>query len=265
MRQCKRIQIAAAVLGLGFAEAAGAHDFWIEPLDFRPAAGTAVPLRLLVGEHFTGNASLYLPERFERYVQVTAGGERPVAGRRGDDPAGSVVAAAGINIIGLHSKKFEVSFDSLAEFEKYLAAEGLERHLALAERRWKLSRGILEIYSRCAKSFIRAGDPAEPWADHAFGFPLELIAESSPYARAGELRLQLLYRGQPLEGALVVAFAKQAPMDKTKHRTDKDGRVALPLARDGVWLVTAVHMIPAPLLGRADWESFWASLTFERP
>jgi len=32
-----------------------------------------------------------------------------------------------------------------------------------------------------------------------------------------------------------------------------------------VWLVKAVHMIPLPKDGDADWESFWASLTFELP
>lgn len=159
-----------------------------------------------------------------------------------------------------------MTFDSLAEFEKYLTDEGLERNLALASKRWKLGRGILEVYTRCAKSFIKAGNPAVPWSDHVFGFPLELIAESSPYTSDKDraLRVRLLYRGKPLEAALVVAFNKSNPQEKLKRRTDKDGRATLPLTQNGIWLVTSVHMIPAPLLSRADWESFWASLTFER-
>ena len=35
------------------------------------------------------------------------------------------------------------------------------------------------------------------------------------------------------------------------------------LARKGVWLVKAVHMVPAPSRRDADWQSLWASLTFE--
>jgi hypothetical protein len=31
----------------------------------------------------------------------------------------------------------------------------------------------------------------------------------------------------------------------------------------GMWLVKAVHMVPAPAGANADWASFWASLTFE--
>jgi uncharacterized GH25 family protein len=48
-------------------------------------------------------------------------------------------------------------------------------------------------------------------------------------------------------------------------RTDAAGRVRVPLSRSGVWLVKAVHMIPAPAGADADWESIWASLTFELP
>jgi hypothetical protein len=262
--QCKPILRALSALWLAFSPLAAAHDFWIEPMNFRPKPGDKVPLQLRVGQHFKGEAVLFLPEAFERYLSASGDGEQSVAGKRGDEPAGSIVAGRGLHVIGLHSKQFEVSFESLPEFQKYLETEGLERNLALADKRWKLRRGVLELYERCAKSFVRAGDLSAPWSDHVFGFPLELIAESDPH-RGNELRLQLRYRGKPLEGALVVAFNKAQPQDKLKARTDKEGRVALALAQPGVWLVTAVHMIPAPLLSRADWESFWASLTFARP
>jgi uncharacterized GH25 family protein len=79
------------------------------------------------------------------------------------------------------------------------------------------------------------------------------------------LRLQLRYLGRPLENALVVAFNKADPLTKLKARTDAAGHATFKLARPGVWLVTSVHMIPQPWYVRADWESFWASLTFERP
>jgi hypothetical protein len=31
----------------------------------------------------------------------------------------------------------------------------------------------------------------------------------------------------------------------------------------GMWLIKAVHMVPAPAGANAEWASFWASLTFE--
>jgi hypothetical protein len=32
-----------------------------------------------------------------------------------------------------------------------------------------------------------------------------------------------------------------------------------------MWLVKAVHMVPSPAGVQADWDSFWASLTFGLP
>jgi hypothetical protein len=42
--------------------------------------------------------------------------------------------------------------------------------------------------------------------------------------------------------------------------------VQLPLSEAGIWLIKAVHMIEMPPDNKvAQWESFWASLTFELP
>ncbi|MCR4332364.1 MAG: DUF4198 domain-containing protein, partial [Sulfuricaulis sp.] len=97
------------------------------------------------------------------------------------------------------------------------------------------------------------------------GLRIELVAEKSPYAGNGTIPFRLLYENRPLAGALVVAFNKAAPLDKLKARTDRDGRVVFNIQRPGIWLVTAVHMIPAPRGSDAQWESIWASLSFERP
>ena len=83
--------------------------------------------------------------------------------------------------------------------------------------------------------------------------------------KAGEsLPVRLLHRGKPLAGALVVAMSKASPEDRIAIRSDAGGRAELRLDRPGLWMVKAVHMIPAPAGSAADWESLWASLTFEK-
>lgn len=247
------------------ARAAGAHPFWVEPENFHPAVGTQVPLRLRVGMDFKGEPVLYAPEQFERYVYAGPDGEHDITGTLGDDPAGSVpITRAGIYTVGYHSKPFEITFDSFAKFEEYLKLEGLERNLALAQRRFKIRKTILERYERCAKSLIRAGDGAAP-VGRVLGFPIELVAETSPYNGEHEMRVHLLYDGKPLANALVIAFSRKAPLDVQRVRTDKDGRATVKLDKPGVWLLNAVHMVATSFLSRADWRSFWASLTFERP
>ncbi len=51
-------------------------------------------------------------------------------------------------------------------------------------------------------------------------------------------------------------------MKKLTARSDKAGRVNFTLP-GGVWLFKAVHMVPAARETAAEWESLWASTTFE--
>lgn len=258
-----RYLLSAALLALAWP--AAAHDFWIEPQAFRPKPGTAVGLRLFVGQDFKGDSVPYFPQKFERYVVAGPTGTLPIPGVLGDEPAGTVTPAApGLYVVGLHTRPDAVSFDSAEEFERYLLKEGLERNLALHRRRLKPGKRIEETYFRCAKSLLAVGALPDDTADRVLGFPLELVAETNPY-QTPKLRLRLLYQDKPLAGALVVAFNRAEPLAKLKARTGDDGRAEFTLPRPGVWLVTSVHMIPAPFFSGYDWQSLWASLTFERP
>ena len=101
--------------------------------------------------------------------------------------------------------------------------------------------------------------------DHVLGFPIELVAETDPYKGDDKFRVRLLYHGKPLADALVIAFSRKAPQDMQRVRTDSDGHATIELNQSGIWLLNAVNMVPSGFLSKADWESYWASLTFDRP
>lgn len=244
---------------------AHAHDFWIEPQTFHPQVGAKVPLNLHVGMDFKGDKALFNAEQFNRYVYAGPGGERPVTGQLGDDPAGSItIDKPGLYAVIYDSKKFDVSFDDFNKFQDYLKDEGLEKHMTLAKARAGNGGKITEIYSRCAKTLIAAPQGEAAPAGHDFHCALELIAESNPY-KDSDVKLRLLFKGAPVADVLVAAFNKADPTNKIRLRTDKEGRVAFKLPKGGVWLVKAVHMQAMARFVRGDWESFWASLTFEAP
>ena len=134
-------------------------------------------------------------------------------------------------------------------------------------KRGQSAAGAKEVFSRCAKSLLAVGGGSGAGWDRVFGERLELVAEKDPYTLTGggELPVRLLYEGKPLAGVLVVALQRDRAGAKVSARTDAKGHVRLKLDRAGLWLVKAVHMSPAPAETGADWESFWASLTFEAP
>ncbi len=245
---------------------ATAHEFWIEPARFQTAPGARVPLTLRVGQEFVGESIPFLPERFVKFVSVGPDGERAVPGTLGDDPAGQFAAsAAGRYSIALVTRPHEVTFDTGEEFENYLIQEGLERNLPLHRARYQAGKKILETYFRCAKTLIRVGPAPGMPPDRTLGLPLELVAEQLPdmAGRGAHVDLRLDYQGRPLADALVLFMNQAEPRKKFTARTNAEGRVRVTLPRAGVWLANSVHMVKPPFYAKEDWNSLWASLTFE--
>ncbi len=255
----------SAMLIALFAVSLHAHDFWIEPSSFHVEPGASVSLALRVGEQFRGEPVGRNSARIRRFVVSGPAGEQVVGGEEGADPAGSVrLVTPGLYLVAYHNSPSSITLEA-AKFEPYLEEEGLERIIALRSERGESALPAREIYSRCAKALVLSGNGPTAGYDRRLGFPLELVPEADPYAsRGGRLPVRILFQGRPLEGALVVALAKNEPRRKLAVRSDHDGRVAFELGA-GRWLVKAVHMLPAPKGSGADWESLWASLTFELP
>jgi uncharacterized GH25 family protein len=256
----------AALLGVVSAPLL-AHDFWIEPSSFRPQPGARISVRLRVGQHLQGDPMPRDPRYIERFAAVGVGGEMEIRGLSGGEPAGyAAFLRPGTYWLVYDSSHDRLQLDA-AKFDRYLGEEGLERIRKLRTARRAGDGPVQEMFSRCAKSLIAVGDGSGPGYDKVLGLELELVPERNPYAlKPGEeLPLRLLYHGKPLAGALLVAIPGGAPDAQVAARSDGSGRAGLRLDRSGLWLVKAVHMVPAPKGSGADWESLWASITFELP
>lgn len=243
-----------------------AHDMWIEPTTFAPQTGEIVGLKLRVGQDLLGDPLPRDSSLINQFIVEDSDGRKPIVGRDGRDPAGFLgVASPGVLIVGYHSNPSSVELTA-EKFNQYLKDEGLDAVAALRARRNQSSAKAHEIFSRCAKSLVLSGSPSAGQGDRVLGFPLELVAERNPYLMRAvdELPFRLTYESRPLPGALVVAMNRLNPSEKLSVRTDKDGRARFRLHPGGMWLVKAVHMIPAPAASGAEWASYWASLTFER-
>jgi uncharacterized GH25 family protein len=257
-------RIAAVVIAIAAQTAiAHAHDFWIEPSTFRPAVGQLVSTSLRVGQEFTGDPIPRSAQLIDAFTVRSANGEKDVVGFENRDPAGYVrVEQPGLAIIGYRSKPYPLELDA-AKFEDFLKNEGLERISAIRAQRHETTKPDRERFFRFAKSVLLTGTGGGARFDQPFGYRFEIIPETNPCA-ATPLRVRLMFEGKPLAGALVTALNRDDPSARLRIRSDKDGRVTLNLPKNGVWLIKSVQMVPAPAGTNADWESLWASLTFER-
>jgi uncharacterized GH25 family protein len=256
----RRVALVAAPLLLA-GSMATAHEFWVEPSTFSPTTGARLDIRLCVGDGFESWPLARNEQRIERFAAIGRSGEQPLLGIDGADPAGIArLHTSGGHIVAFESKHSIANMPA-DEFSAYLKEKGLEQILMLRERRGEGQREVRDAYSRHAKALIRVGGSQEKLVDRAIGLKLELIAELD---RPGQGRtFQLLHQGEPLANALVTATLLGTAASDLHVRTDKRGRATFNLQAAGAWRIAAVHMIEARDSVPADWESLWASLTFE--
>lgn len=262
-----RSVVAAAATIMLLAVPLAAHDFWIQPSSYTPAADSVVRIHLRVGDDFPGEPVARDATNVESFFVHGPDGRRPVPGQNGVDPAGLLrVTSDGTYLIGYRSRPVAVHLGAAA-FEEYLKEEGLERIIAIRAEGSRSRTPGRERFSRSVKSVLQVGATTATGHDTVLGLTLELIPETHPSTLPanGRMHFRLLYEGSPLEGALVVAIPQEGDAsiaaERRQARTAEDGRVELPLAR-GNWTVKAVHMVAAPAGTGVDWESIWTSLTF---
>ncbi len=256
---------------LFFARLAVAHDYWIEPSNFRFEPGGRVLLYLRVGESFNGKPATPAITQIKRFHIDSATRQFQVLPLR-RDPAGMArLMESGLQVVSFENTPSYLELPA-ERFNSYLQAEGLETVLQARREAGSSDQPGKEAYSRCAKSllWVDGHSPAEDGSNHPdkpVGLTLELLSETNPYRlqAPAPLTVQLLYEGQPVTGALVMALNKSAPNEVQRARSGSDGRAEFNLRRSGPWLVKAVHMVPAAAPAPEDWRSYWASLTFELP
>jgi uncharacterized GH25 family protein len=262
-----RSSLLVSLASLALCATAAAHDFWIEPLDRHPQPPGVLALGLRVGDDFQGEPVARTSAKIDRFFALGPAGELPAVGFEGKDPAGHVrLEQRGLYVIGYRSKHSFVELEP-EKFGLYLTEEGLEHIVLQRLERGESLQNARERYSRCAKAIVATRGATElKGFDRPLGFTFELIPEKNPLLASGpdaELPVLVRFEGKPIAGVLVAAMNVGEPGRKVAERTDAEGRVRLALARPGFWLVKAVHMVRSPDQDQAQWESFWASLTFD--
>lgn len=255
-------QVALALIcSLSHSTAVAAHEFWIEP-----TGASAAHVR--VGQMLEGENLPYLDRTIRSARHFGPDADTEVVGRQGDIPALSVdLSVPGLHLLTVETEPAYVVFETLPEFSEYLAYEGLQAVVSKHEDRGLASTEIAEEYFRYARSLVQVG-PAHPAnADTPVGLRHELVALDSPFAaQDGAVELQLLWDGVASPGAQITLFHQDASEGAAVSRTvlvsDDQGKVTANVAKSGLYVFNAVHLVPADGPGSVVWQSHWASLSF---
>lgn len=254
-----------------------AHEFWLQPGRYFAAAGDVVPIEVMVGEGFLGERSEGKKNRIVQYVHFANGRKEDLAPGLASDHYG--VAAVKLATPGTHLIAFANTPKFLSmradSFLLYLNEDGLDNVIQARQQQGDTQKRSRELYRRCVKTLIQAGNTPDTTFAANTGMPLEIIPVQNPYAgKPGQLAdFQILFNQQPLTTALVRYWNRSntGQLHQEQQRADARGRVHFRL-RAGSNMVSLVRMVPytnatgsdsAPAgLPPADWISYWGSLTF---
>ena len=255
---------------LALASVAVAHDMYLMPASFLVKPGMTITVRLQNGDSFPESEASPVLARVRDMKLISADGATDAVNMHTGDKAvegdfrvpgsGSVVVARTIPFAFRLGAK---------EFNAYLQEEGLEATQQWRAERYESEAPGRERYGKYAKTLLTTGTGNEVHTRPA-NLVFEIVPAKSPYElKAGEsLRIKLLLRGRPA-GNIQAEASHARPGEKTKTtiigRTDNNGEISVPALGSGLWRIHAVTMERCPDTAVADWESSWASLTFELP
>ena len=247
-----------------------AHDLYLMPDRFVPTPGTRLRVVFQNGDEFPVGVSAVKPERLRNtkllsragsamFESITAEAKRTTALVR--------VPAAGFAILTAETLPSFIELDP-KKFRSYLEHENLTNALTWRESHGESGKPGRERYSKYVKSLIQVGQ-ADTYYRERTGLAIEIIPEADPYSLqpGATLPVQVLFRGAPaMDVAVESAWLENG---KTKMqvvgRTDANGRVRITVKANGPHRLHAIVMERCATPQAADWESFWASLTFEIP
>lgn len=264
----------ALALGAACALAAPApaHDYWLVPDTFNPKPKATVGVRLFVGEELKPEQELPFAAKKTPVAQLaTKSDDVPLAEAKVGTKPAFALALPGTGSAVLRVDRDWSSITLKADkFTAYLKEEGLGHIVEARERAGETRADGSERYRRCLKALLHGGTP-DGAAARQLGQAFEIVPTKDPYTlKAGDvLPVKVFFEGKPLAGQKLTALHRAGEtLTSATATTDKTGAAEFKLAQGGVWLVRGVHMRrvteknPEPA---ADWESFWASVSFELP
>jgi len=249
---------------------AAAHDLFLklESYFLQPDAKTTV--RLLNG-YFNRSENAVGRDRMLDVSVVMPSGERvnpPASDWRDENNSASLslqTGGAGTYVAGVSTRPREITLKA-AQFNDYLSHDGLPDTLAQRRRDKEIAKSARERYSKHVKTIFQAGESRTGGFKTALGYPVEIIPQQNPYElKVGNILEVLCVKDNaPIANQFVMAGRESngRVIASPGVRADSNGVARVKLTGGGKWFVKFIHMTKLSE-ANLDYESKWASLTFE--
>ena len=266
-------RLAIALLLILTAGATSAHELFWHPSTFFLAPNTSVRIPLFNGTASESEAIFAWPRIADLSV-VSPDGHAAMDNTKWDtltDKSTSwlsyMTGKPGTYVVGLSSKLGAARLLEAKDFNQHLVDYGLSDMLAERGKDGSLKSAARYRLNKQAKAIFQVGAAhSDGWATK-LGYPAELVPLENPYKvkPGATLGFKCLVDGKPVPNQLVeIGGGGPTAEQRTPvtTRCDQDGVVKVMLDRAGFWYVKFIHTARVND-GTVDYESKWATITFE--
>jgi uncharacterized GH25 family protein len=179
---------------------------------------------------------------------------------------------AGTYVVGVSTNSTVFTLTA-EEFNDYLVHDGILDAIEQREAAGKTNDEATERYSKHVKALIQVGSERSDGYAHALGYPAEIIPLQNPYdlSVGDDLEVRFLRAGQPVANQIMYASfdgyhghdEEGGHLVAVTTRTNSEGVATIPLSQGGRWFIRSIHMVETNSEAGVDYESNWATLTFE--
>lgn len=269
-RQAGRAAVVAFGLVLVTVSVVAAHDMFVKPTRFFAPENAEVRIRLLNGT-FTRSENSIARNRLADASVLSPRGRTKLDtaewGVQGDTSTFHIhTRGAGTYAVGVSTKPNRIDL-SADDFNLYLKDDGIPDALEARKKNNELGKPAKERYHKHVKSLIQVGTARSDDYATPFGYPAEIIPLENPYslAKGATLRVRTLVDGKPAANQYVL-YGGEIPsgggIEQKSTRSDAQGIASIPLTTAGYWYIKFINMSKVTR-DSVDYESKWASLTFE--
>lgn len=244
------------------------HEFWIQPDKFIYERTEAINLKFLVGENFNGNnwngdkdnvncLCLYYEDAVDKNLASDLGTDN-------GDSLQLAMIDEGTVMITLNTRN---SFKNISakEFNAYLEENNFSEALLYRSQHHDTLKNGMENYQRSVKTIFQVGDRYTKVYGKKTTLPLDIVPLDHPYnfSEIANFKLAVYFRGEKLKNASIKVWHKvDNKVTEQEYNTNDEGEANFMLSPEGEWMVSCVKMLPTEADPRADWQTYWGSLTW---
>lgn len=259
-----------AIIGVAVAVAlVAAHDLYIKMDSYFLAPDTPVQVPIINGTFELSENSITVDRVAD--VSLVSRSTRKRVGtetwnaERDTTFFGLRTGSPGTYVVGVSTKPRDLGL-AAADFNAYLAGDGIPDILVQRAIDRELDADVWERYSKHVKAVFQVGDARTGGLDVVLGYPAELIPLTNPYVISvgDEMAVRALVDGKPVSRQMVLAGGDGpgGPIEVREARTDSNGEVRFRMDVPGRWFIKFINMQKTDVEG-IDYESKWATISFE--